>query len=180
MYSFFVFCKRSTTTICKSRLSSINLFPADKNLFTISFIFYRALLNKHLLVFKTCLHLQHNNILSFKTSWRWLGRQKFVMLKTSSRRLKDISWRSLEDMSWNVLKTYSKRLGDKKNVSWGYLYLTNLNMYLTNLYFTNVYLTNLRPIQKAFIRTQKFRYLSYFETQAAFLFWELKFLKLVT
>ena len=40
---------------------------------------------------------------------RHLERQKIVTLKTSSRRLEDISWRYLEDMSWrclqNVLET---------------------------------------------------------------------------
>ena len=56
----------------------------------------------------------------------------------------------------------------------GYLYLTNLNVYLKNLYFKNLYLTILRQIQNALIRTQWFHYLSCFGTQVASLFWELK------
>ena len=87
-----------------------------------------------------------------KTYWRRLGRQKIVTLKTYWRRLEDMSWRRLEDMSWrrledmswrhvlkmfwrHVLKMSAKLLGDKKNVFWSYLYLTNLNVYLTNLVF---------------------------------------------
>ena len=72
---------------------------------------------------------------------RRLGRRKIVTLKTSWWRLEDMSWRRLED-------------GGKQNVYRGYLYLTDLNMYLTNLYFTNLYLTNLRQIQNALLRTQ--------------------------
>ena len=118
---------------------------------------------KHLLIFKTSsrhvlktssTRLQCNNFTSSKTSWRrledvfktsrktsWrrLGRRKIVTLKTS--------WRRLEDMSW-------RRLWGKQNFYWWYLYLTNLNVYLTNLCFTNLYLTNLRRIQNASLRTQ--------------------------
>ena len=39
-----------------------------------------------------------------KASSRGLGRQKIVALKTSSRRLENISWRSLKDMSWRSLE----------------------------------------------------------------------------
>ena len=62
----------------------------------------------------------------------------------------------LEDEKIVTLKTssFSRHLGDKQNVYWGYLYLTNLNVYLTNLYLTNLYLTTLRRIQNALIRTQ--------------------------
>ena len=74
-----------------------------------------------------------------KTSWGRLGRQKIVTLK--------MSWRRLEDMSWICL-------GNKQGFYWGYLYLTNLNVYLANLYLTSLYLTNLRWIQNALIRTQ--------------------------
>ena len=71
------------------------------------------------------------------------------------RRLQDVLDTSVEDVlktflktSWiHVFKTSWRRLGDKQNIYWGYLYLTNLNVYLTNLYFTNLYLTNLRWIQ---------------------------------
>ena len=110
---------------------------------------------------------RHEDI--FKTSSRPLGRKGIVTLKMSSRRLEDMSWRRLKDMSclktsWRHIfktssrcfgdKTSSRCLGDKQNFYWGYLYLINLNVYLTNLYFTNLYLTNLRRIQNALIRTQ--------------------------
>ena len=37
--------------------------------------------------------------------------------------------------SWRlVLKTSWRHYGDKQNTYWGYLYLTNLNVYLTNLF----------------------------------------------
>ena len=45
----------------------------------------------------------------------------------------------------HVLKTCPegvRRLGDKQNVYWEYLYLANLNLYLINLYLTYLYLTN--------------------------------------
>ena len=93
-------------------------------------------------------------------SWRRLGRRKVVTLKTSSRRLKDM---------WRL-----KALWRQTKYLLGYLYLTNLNVYLKNLYFKNLYLTILRQIQNALIRTQWFHYLSCFGTQAASLFWELK------
>ena len=65
----------------------------------------------------------------FKTSWRHV-------LKTSWRDVLKTYWR-------HTLKTSSRRLGGKQNFYWWYLYLTNLNVYLTNLCFTNLYLTNL-------------------------------------
>ena len=71
-----------------------------------------------------------------KTPWRHLARRKIATLTTTSRRHEDMSWR---------------RLRDKQNVYWGYLYLTNLNVYLINLYFTNIYLTNLRWIQSELV-----------------------------
>ena len=49
------------------------------------------------------------------------------VLKTS---LEDVLKTSLED----VLKTYLEHYGKKQNTYWGYLYQTNLNVYLTNLY----------------------------------------------
>ena len=95
---------------------------------------------------------------SRKTSWRRLGRRKIVTLKTSWRRLEDMSWRRLEDMSW-------RRLGDKQNVYWGCLYVTNLNVYLTNQYFTNLYLTKGKPKMHS-LEPNNFE----IETQAVFLF----------
>ena len=101
--------------------------------------------SKHLLVLKTSsARLQRNKTSCkgvLKTFWRHLtrrledmsrrfgrrfGRWKIVTLKKSSRRLEDMSWR---------------RLGDKQNVYWRYLYLTNLNVYITNLDFSSLYLT---------------------------------------
>ena len=106
--------------------------------------------SKRLLVWKTSSpRLQRNNFTSSKTSWRHLvrclGRRKIVMLKTSWRRLEDMSWRCLEDISWRRLEDTMERnkilTGD----------LTNLYAYLTNLYFTNLYPTILRRIQNALI-----------------------------
>ena len=80
-----------------------------------------------------------------KTSWRHV-------LKTSWRHVLKKSWRHVLKMSWrHTLKTSWRHRGDKQNAYWGYLYLTNLNVYLTNLYFTNLYLTILMRIQNAFI-----------------------------
>ena len=89
----------------------------------------RYMPSKHLLVFKTSsrhvlkmssVRLQRNNFSSSKASWR---------------RLEDISQDVLKTCWRHVLKMFAKRLGDKQNVFWGYLYLTNLNVYLTNLVF---------------------------------------------
>ena len=74
-------------------------------------------------------------------SWKHLARSLEDVLKTS--------WR-------HVFKTSSRHYGDKQNTYWGYLYLTNLNMYLTNLYLTNLHLTILRRIQNALSRTHHF------------------------
>ena len=54
------------------------------------------------------------------SSWRCLGRQKIVLLKTSSSRyVLKTSWR-------HVSKTSSRHLGDKQNVYWGYLHLRRI------------------------------------------------------
>ena len=116
--------------------------------------------SKHLLVFKTSsrhvlktssIRLQRNNFSSSKTSWRhfarrledvlktsWKTRNCYAedVLKTSWRHVLEMSWRHVLKISWrHVLKMSAKRLGDKQNVFWIYLYLTNLNVYLTNLVF---------------------------------------------
>ena len=83
-------------------------------------------------IFRPSRHLKNISQDVLKTYSRRLGRRKFVTLKTPSRRLENMFWR---------------RLGDKQNVYWGYLYLANLNVYLTNPYLTNLYLTNLRTVQ---------------------------------
>ena len=87
-----------------------------------------------------------------KTSSTCLQRDNFTSSKTSSWKtyLEDLLKTCLEDMSWrHVLKTSSRYVlklswrhyGDNQNTYWGYLYLTNLNVYLTNLYLTNLHLT---------------------------------------
>ena len=103
--------------------------------------------------FMTGVHFPSKHLLVFKTSWR---------------HLQGISWRRLEHVfsvtilrlprrlgrrGIVTLKTSSRHLGGK-HVCWWYLYLKNLNVYLTNLCFTNLYLTNLRRIQNALLRTQ--------------------------
>ena len=98
---------------------------------------------------------------SCKSSWRRLKKileddKLLRWLKRSSRRLEDVlktcyedvlnrcfeemSWRCLEDISWRLLGD----IREKQNAYWWYLYLTNLNVYLTNVYFKNLYLTILR------------------------------------
>ena len=86
------------------------------------------------------------------------------ILKTSSARLQrnnftssETSWRRLEDMSWrHALKTSWRHYGDKRNTYWGYLYLTNVKVYLTNVYLTNLHLTILRRVQNALSGTHHF------------------------
>ena len=64
-----------------------------------------------------------------------------LVLKTSSRRLQDMSSTRLQRNNFTFSKTSWRYYGDKQNTYWGYLYLTNLNVYLTNLYLTNLHLT---------------------------------------
>ena len=117
------------------------------------------------------------HFLAFKASWgrlqdmSWRRPQHVfsVTIFRLPRRLEDISqdvlktsWKTKNCYAENVLKTCleeflktsSRRLGDKQNVNWGYLYLANLNVYLTNLYLTSLYLANPRRIENALIRTQ--------------------------
>ena len=126
---------------------------------TLSHIKCRKHPSKHLLVFKTSsTRLQRNNFTSSKTSWRRLDDVFKTSPKTSSRRLGRRKIVNAEDVfktSWrHILRTSSRCLGGKQNFYWWYLYLTNLNVYLTNLRFTNLYLKNLRRIQNASLRTQ--------------------------
>ena len=127
-----------------------------------------------MLVFKTsstC--LQRNNFTSSKTSWRHLPRRHEDVFKTSWRHILKTSWRHVLKTSWryvlktswrhvlkitwrHVLKTSWRHYGNKQNIYWGYLYLANLNVYLTNLYFTNLYLAILGRIQNALVRTHHF------------------------
>ena len=83
----------------------------------------------------------------FKTSWKTKNCYAEDVLK--------MSWRHVLKTPWGyILKTSSRRLGGKQIFYWWYLYLTNLNVYLTNLCFINIYLTNLRRIHNASLRTQ--------------------------
>ena len=86
--------------------------------------------------------LQRNNFSSSKTSWRRLEDVLKKVLKTSrktfwrtSSRTKNCYAEDVLKTSWrNDLKPSSGCLLEKQKVYWGYLHLTNLNMYLTNLY----------------------------------------------
>ena len=114
----------------------------------------------------SCRRLQGNNFSSPKTSFKWSCKEVLKTpwkkknsyaedaFKTSWRHVLKTFWRHVLKTSWrHILKTSSRRLGGK-HVYWWYLYLKNLNVYLTNLCFTNLYLTNLRRIQNASLRTQ--------------------------
>ena len=101
-------------------------------------------------VFKTCSEMSSTRLQRKTKNWKAKNCYAEDVFKTSWRHILKTSWR-------HVLKTSSRRLGGKQNVYWGYLYLTNLNVYifdLSNLYLTNLYLTNLKRIQNALIRTQ--------------------------
>ena len=77
--------------------------------------------------------LQRNNFTSSETSWRPLRRQKNITLKTSWRRLEDMSWRRLEGMSWRRLENMSWRcLEDLLKVLWRQpKYLLAISVYLS-------------------------------------------------
>ena len=127
--------------------------------------------SKHVLKTSSA-RLQDNNFTSSKTSWRrledilqdvlktsWKTKNCYAedVLKTSWRHVLKTSWRHVLKMSWrHVLKTSWRHYGDKQNTYWEYLYLTNLNVYLTNLYLTNLHLTILRRGQNASSRTHHF------------------------
>ena len=111
-------------------------------------------------------------------------RNNFSSSKTSSRHLENVLQRHIKDVLkdescyaddiFKMSSTYfwkmpSRRLGDKQNVYWRYLYPTNLNLYLTNPYLTNLYLTNLKRIYNSLIRTKQFRNSSYFESSISIL-----------
>ena len=101
-------------------------------------------------------------------SWTRLQGELSVTIFRLPRRLEDVlktsrkaSWKVLKTSSKRLrrkkivkLKTSSRRLGHKQNLYWDYLYLTNLNLYLTILYLTNLYLTHLRQMPNTLIRTQ--------------------------
>ena len=70
--------------------------------------------------------------------------------------LEDVLKTCIEDVLKTCLEAPWRNYGDKQNTYWGYLYLTNLNVYLTNQYLINLHLTILRPIQNALSRTHQF------------------------
>ena len=108
-------------------------------------------------------NLPSKHLLVLKTSWRFF--------KTC---LQDMSSRCSEDMSSRYLQAI---LETKK---WGYLYLKNLNGYVSNKsIFHKSIPDESKANPKSSIRTQWFQYSSYFKIQAAFLFWELKSLMTV-
>ena len=112
-------------------------------LYKLSWCFFFIFPRKHLLVLKSSSkRLQRNNFPSSITSW---GRLEDVLEIGLEDVLEDekMSWRHILQTSWRyALKTSSRRLGDKQNVYWEYLYLTDINLYLVNLYLTYLHLTN--------------------------------------
>ena len=104
-----------------------------------------------------CRHLvrRMEDVLEDKKLLRW--RRLEDVLKTCLRHVLKTSWRHVLKTSWiHVLKTSWRHCGDNHNTYWGYLYLTNLNVYLSNLYLTNLHLAILRRIQNALSRTHHF------------------------
>ena len=103
-----------------------------------------------------------------------------------------MSWRRLQDMSWTCLQQVfsvtfvdlPRRLEDILQIrfedvlktswrhkKWGYLYLANLNEYVSNgSIFHKSISDESKANTKSSFRTQWFQYSSYFEIQAAFLF----------
>ena len=100
--------------------------------------------------------LQRNNFTSSKTYWRRLEDILQDVLKTSCKTKNCYAEDVLKTPWRHGLKTSWRQYGEKQNTYWGYLYLTNLNVYLTNLYLTNLHLTILRRIQNALSRTHHF------------------------
>ena len=100
-------------------------------------------------------------------SWRCLQHVFSATIFRLPRRLEDIledekllRWRRLQDVLKtcleDILRTSWRHYGDKQNIYWGYLYLTNVNVHLTNIYFTNLCLISLRQIQNVLIRIHHF------------------------
>ena len=100
--------------------------------------------------------LQRNNFTSSKMSWRRLEDILQDVLKTFWKTKNCYAEDVLKTFWRHVLKTSWRHYGDKPSTYWGYLCLTNLNVYLTNLYLTNLHLTILKRIQDALSRTHHF------------------------
>ena len=129
--------------ILNAKIIVVRLFEENGFLEVIFIVYFRR--SQHTFVrLQDVLKTSSSHV--FKLSPTHLQRNNFSSFKTSSRSLQD----ALEDerlLRW-------RRLQDKENAYWGYLYLTNLIVYLANLYLTNLYLTSLMRIQNALIRTQ--------------------------
>ena len=119
--------------LCDCIISYINVFPA--NIFNLQ----DCLKTFSRLILKTSRRLLHDVLLRrvqdvledvFDTSSRRLERKEIVTLKTSSRRLEDMcvfkifSRHVLKTPLRHVFKTFSRRLGDQKDVYWEGVYIS--------------------------------------------------------
>ena len=119
--------------LCDCIISYINVFPA--NIFDLQ----DCLKTFSRLILKTSRRLLHDVLLRrvqdvledvFDTSSRRLERKEIVTLKTSSRRLEDMcvfkmfSRHVLKTPLRHVFKTFSRRLGDQKDVYWERVYIS--------------------------------------------------------
>ena len=119
--------------LCDCIISYINVFPA--NIFDLQ----DCLKTFSRLILKTSRRLLHDVLLRrvqdvledvFDTSSRRLERKEIVTLKTSSRRLEDMcvfkmfSRHVLKTPLRHVFKTFSRRLGDQKDVYWEGVYIS--------------------------------------------------------
>ena len=86
-------------------------------------------------------------IIGLQDMFKMISKRLQGIFEMSCKTVFKISSRRFEDMSW-------RRLGEKENFYWEYLYLKNLNLYLTNLYLTNLYLTNQRRIPSPLLWVQ--------------------------
>ena len=135
--------------------------------------YVHTLPSKHLLVFKTSWRLQDMSWrrlqplrriedvfkTSRKTSSRRLGRRKIVTLKTCLRHALKTSWKHVLKTSRRQTKFLLVIFVSKKSKC-----VSNKSL------FHKLCLRNLRRIQNASLRTQLFRYSSYFETHQHFYF----------
>ena len=116
-----------------------------------------VMLSKHLLLLKrspTCLH--YNNFSSSKRSGRHLARRLEDFLKTF--------WKTKNCYAEDVFKTFWRHVL-KHGVS-----VSNKSKSVFNKSISHKSISDKSKANPKRIRTQWFRYSSYFETQAAFLF----------
>ena len=144
--------RKKVTVTAEYLVSTLNKY-ADKESHRKTHLIFK-ISSKHVLKTSST-RLQHNSFCLprrlediLKTSWQMKNCYTEDVFKTSWRHVLRSFGRHAWETFWrHVLKTTWSHLGDKQNVYREYLYLTNLNVYLTNLYFTNLYLTNLRQAQ---------------------------------